>query len=90
MRLLLTLLLALASAPLLAAGCNECRESTGCPAQFKECMAKCNKNDSNCTEQCEAKDHDCSVQNRSRCASQCELAITSAKPVTPIWAQSQD
>lgn len=90
MRLLLTLLLAFAAAPLFAAGCNECLESTGCPAQLKACMANCNKTDSVCTEKCEAQNHECSVQNRAKCSLQCEQVIASANPAKPIWAQPQD
>lgn len=90
MRLLLTLLLAFASAPLLAAGCNECLESTGCPAQLKACLTKCNKTDSACNEQCDTKNQECTQQNRAKCSLQCEQVMASANPVTPIWARSQD
>jgi hypothetical protein len=90
MRLLLTLLLAFASAPLLAAGCDECLESTGCPAQLKACVAKCNKTDTACNEQCDVKNQECSAQNHAKCSLQCEQVIASANPAKPIWAQPQD
>jgi hypothetical protein len=89
MRLLLTLLLAFAASPLLAAGCNECLESTGCPAQLKACMAKC-KTDNACAELCQTKDQECSAQNRAKCSLQCEQVMASANPAKPIWAQPQD
>lgn len=85
MRLLLTLLLALASAPLLAAGCNECLEKTGCPAQHKQCLSKC-KNDNTCIEQCDTKNQECTETNRAQCSLQCEQVLAS---VQPIWAQPQ-
>ncbi|TDR42568.1 hypothetical protein DFR29_108153 [Tahibacter aquaticus] len=84
MRLLLTFLLAFASAPLLATDCDECLAKTGCAPQLKECLAKCAKGDDRCTEACELKDHECAVQARGSCSLKCEQVMAS---VQPIWAK---